>query len=134
MVSREAAAFAQALPDAASRARYSAVAAAASAGAVPADLLGALDTLLEMLFDTGRASNRAVLQSVFSRTPRGRAQASALREVNRALETLRDQTIARIRLSSAGPSQHSVTIETDRCRLVLDLSRAGASISSLEVG
>jgi hypothetical protein len=134
VVAREAAAFAQALPDEGMRARYSALAAAASARAVPPDLLGALETLLEMLFDTGRVSNRAVLQSVFSRTPRGRAQSAALREVNSALETLRDQTIARIRLSATGPASHSLIIETDRVRVSLDISRAGATVGSLEVG
>jgi hypothetical protein len=89
--------------------------------------------MLELLFDTGRVSNRAVLQSVFGRTPRGRAQSAAVREVNHALETLRDQVLRDVRLTSSGPTRQSLSIETDGCRLVLDFGRAGASITTLEV-
>jgi hypothetical protein len=90
--------------------------------------------MLDILFDSGRVSSRAVLQSVFGRTPRGRAQSAAARDVNRALETLRGQTIVNLRLSSAAPSQHSLTIETDRCRLAMEFSRGSVTISNLELG
>ena len=76
LVAREAAAFARALPDPAARARYEALEASASAGMVPDELVSALAAMLKLLFETGRASNRTVLQSVFARTPRGRAQAA----------------------------------------------------------
>lgn len=133
-LSAEAAAFARALPDPAARARYERLAAAAADGTVPDDLVGSLETMLELLFDTGRVMNRAVLQSVWGRTARGNAQARAARDVNRALETLRDQTVAEVRLSPGGPSRHTLVIETDRCRVTLEIDRGGARIASLETG
>jgi hypothetical protein len=54
--------------------------------------------------------------------------------VNRALETLRGQTLAELRLSSVGPALQSLVIETDRCRLTLEIDRDGARIASLEAG
>jgi hypothetical protein len=134
VVSREAAAFARALPDPAARARYEQLAAAASAGEVPDELVAPLETMLELLFNTGRVANRAVLQSVFARTPRGKHLSTAAREVNRALATLHGQTLAEVRLSSVGPSLQSLVIETDRCRLTLEIDRDGARIASLEAG
>ena len=121
------------MPDASVRARYERLSLAAAAGAVPDDLVAALETMLELLFETGRVSNRGVLQSIFGRTPRGRSQSAAVRKVNRALETLRGQEVRNVRLSSSGPSQRSLSIETDGCRLVLDFSRGGATITTLEV-
>jgi hypothetical protein len=89
--------------------------------------------MLELLFEKGRPSNRAVLQAVYAKTPRGRQQSSASREVNRALRTLRGQRLEDIRLS-AGPSKHTLVLETDQCRLTLELDSAGARVASLETG
>src|ERR1700694_2006881 len=107
----DAADFASALRDASAQARYLRLASAASSGVVPVDLVPALETMLELLFEKGRPSNRAVLQTVFGRTPRGRQQTAAVREVNRALRSLRGQRLEEIRLS-AGPSRHTLVIET----------------------
>jgi hypothetical protein len=134
VIAAEAAAFARALPDPAARVRYEHLSAAAASGEVPDDLVVALETMLELLFTTGRVTNRGVLQSVFGRTPRGRHVSAASREVNRALQTLRGQTLADLRLSSVGPSLQSLVIETDRCRLTLEIDRDGARIASLEAG
>jgi hypothetical protein len=90
--------------------------------------------MLELLFEAGSVSNRAVLQSVFGRTPRGRAQAAHVRDINLALDALRGQTLVQMRLTSAGPSRHSMSIETDRCRMVLEVGRDGITVSSLEMG
>ena len=129
----DAAAFAKALSDPAARARYERLAAAAASGAVPDDLVPALETMLELLFERGRPSNRAVLQAVFGRTPLGRQQSSAAREVNRALQTLRGHTLQDVRLS-AGPNRHTLVVETDRCRVTLEFDKAGARVASLEAG
>ena len=125
--------FARALADPAARSRYERLAATAGSGSVGGDLVGALETMLELLFEKGRPSNRAVLQAIYARTPRGRQQAAAAREVNQALEALRGQTLADLRVSS-GPSRHMLMIETDRCRLILELDSAGARVESLETG
>jgi hypothetical protein len=89
--------------------------------------------MLELLFEKGRPSNRAVLQAIFARTPRGRQQSSASREVNTALRALRGQQLEEVRLSAA-PSRHTLIIQTDRCRLTLELDGAGARVASLETG
>ena len=133
VVSVEASAFARALPDPAARARYEALASAAKSGAIPDELIAPLQTMLELVFDTGRPTNRAVLQAVYAKSPHGRQQAAAAREINRALESLEGQTIARLRFSG-GPSEHTLSIETDRVRVQLEFDRRGAHISQLETG
>jgi hypothetical protein len=134
VVGLEASAFAQALPEPAARTRYAQLAAAAESGAIPDELIGPLVTMLELVFDTGRPTNRAVLQAVFAKTPRGKQRAAAAREVSRALTTLRGQSIVEIRLAAAGPSQQTLSIETDRCRVQVEFDRQGARVTSLETG
>jgi hypothetical protein len=130
----EAAAFAQALPDPTARGRYLQLAEVATSGTVPDELVAPLETMLELVFETGRPSNRALLQSIFGKTPRGKGQSAAAREVTRALQALQGQTITDLRLSSAGPGLQTLVIETDGCRVSLELSRTGTRITSLEAG
>jgi hypothetical protein len=129
----EAASFSQALSDPAAQARFSRLAEAALSGEVPEDLVPALEAMLELIFDKGRPSNRAVLQAIFGKTPRGRQQSLAAREVNTALRSLRGQLLEDLRISAA-PSRHTLVIQTDRCRLTLELDSAGARVASLETG
>jgi len=129
----DAAAFAKALSDPAAQARYERLASAAASGAIPDELMPALEAMLELLFEKGRPSNRAVLQAVFAKTRLGRQQSSAAREVNQALRTLRGHTLQDVRLS-AGPSRHTLVVETDRCRVTLEFDKAGARVASLEAG
>jgi len=130
----EAAAFARALPDPTARERYERLAESSASGVVPDELVGPLETMLELVFSTGRPSNRAVLQAVFAKTPRGRQQSADAREVNRALQVLHGQTIADLRLASAGPSRQTFVIETERCKVNMEFDRQGARIVSLEAG
>jgi hypothetical protein len=116
------------------RARIDRLAAAAAAGSVPGELVPSLESMLEIVFESGRPSNRAVLQAIFARTPRGRELAQMARDVSRALQTLRGQVLADLRISSAGPAHHTLTIETDRCRLTVEIGRGGAQLASLETG
>jgi hypothetical protein len=133
VVAADARAFARALPDAAAGARYERLAAAATDGAIPAELVPSLETMLELVFEKGRPSNRGVLQAVYGKTPRGKQQTAAAREVNKALRSLRGQKLEDLRLS-AGPSRHTLVLETDRVRLTLELDSAGARVASLEAG
>jgi hypothetical protein len=129
----DAAAFAGALADPLAQARYLRLAEAAASGELPEELVPAVETMLELLFDKGRPSNRAVLQAIFAKTPRGRQQSSAAREVNKALRALRGQRVENLRVT-AGPSRHTLMLETDRCKLTLELDSAGARVTSLETG
>jgi hypothetical protein len=133
VLAADTAAFANALSDANAQERYHRVAASAAAGEIPDDLVPAVEAMLELLFDKGRPSNRAVLQAIFARTPRGRQQSLAAREVNKALRTLHGQRLENVRLT-AGPSRHTLVLETDRCKLTLELDSAGARVASLETG
>ena len=133
MLAGDAAAFARALSDPAARSRYERLASAAASGTVPDELVPALETMLELVFEKGRPSNPAILQAIFAKTQRGQQQSSAAREVNQALRALRGQTLQELRLS-AGPSRHTLVVETDRCRLTLELDSAGARVASLETG
>ena len=74
-----------------------------------------------------------MLQAVFARTPLGRQQSSAAREVNQALQTLRGHTLQDVRLS-AGPNRHTLVVETNHCRVTLEFDKAGARVASLEAG
>ncbi len=128
VLASDAAGFANALADPLAQARYFRVAEAAASGEVPDELVPAVEAMLELLFDKGRPSNRAVLQAIFAKTPRGRQQSSAAREV-----TLQGQKLENLRLT-AGPSRHTLVLETDRCKLTLELDSAGARVASLETG
>ena len=129
----EASTFARAVADPLARARFERLAVAAAAGTVPSDLVAAVETMLELVFERGRRSNRAVLQAIYAMTPRGRQQTAASRDVNEALRSLRGQTLTDLRVS-AGPGRHTLVLETDRCRLTLELDSAGARVASLETG
>ena len=131
VLASDARAFAAALPDTVARERYVRLAASASEGAVADEFVPALETMLELLFERGKPSNPAVLQSVYAKTPRGRALNSAARDVNRALQVLRGQVLQEVRVSAA-PSRHTLVLETDRARVTLELDRAGARVASLE--
>jgi len=133
VLAADAASFARALPDPVAQARFLSLAAAAAEGDVPDELVPAVETMLELLFEKGRPSNRAVLQAVFGKTPRGRRQTAAARAVNTALRSLTGHRLDGLRLT-AGPSRHTLVIETDRCRLTVELDSAGARVASLETG
>ena len=122
------------MPDGSMRSRVERLALAAADGAIPGDLLPTLEAALGLALDRHPTLNRAVIQSIFARTPRGRELHVIAREITRALRTLRGQTIADMRFSTTGPSDHSLVIETDRVRVSLDIGRGGATISNLELG
>lgn len=133
LLALEVASFARAIPDPHARPRFEALADAARAGDIPEPLVPALETLLELVFTRGRPANRAVLQSIYGRTPRGADHTRAARDVNAALKSLVGQTITELRLAAV-PGGHTLAIETDRVRLSLELDALGARVSSLEAG
>ena len=139
MVASAAAAFAGVLPQSEHAQQYTRIAEAARLGEIPADLVLALEAMLDVLLQPERAAREGgpaaeqVLLNVYRRTPRGARQAAAAHEVNQALRVLRGQTLASLRVES-GPGRHSLSLETDRCRVVLRLDSAGARVESLEVG
>ena len=46
---------------------------------------------------------------------------------------LQGQTLADVRITTTA-ARHTLVIETDRCRLTLELTPSGAAVASLETG
>jgi hypothetical protein len=139
VVAHAAIAFARVLPNPDRQQQYVHLAEAANLGEVPGDLVLELEAMLDVLLQPERAAREGgpaaeqVLLAVYRRTPRGARLAAAAHEVNQALRALRGQTLASLRVESR-PGRHTLSLETDRCRLSLRLDSAGPRVESLEVG
>ncbi len=140
LLAQEATAFATTLKDHELQQRYLHLAKAAKAGAVPSELIDALQTMLELLLQTQRARHlygpqeEQLLLSLFHRTPRGKQLQQTTQETNDALQVLAGHTICHLSLSYR-PGKHVLVVETDRCRLTLTLDNsAGAQIEDLQLG
>jgi len=138
VLTEEVAAFAQTLSDPANRARYGQLAAAAEQGRVPADLIGLLAAMLELILPTqrirrvhGPEADRA-LTALFYRTPRGAELRRTTEEVNAALAALRGQALEELRFAPT-PAGQRLTIATSECSLALVIDRAGVRVEHLEV-
>jgi hypothetical protein len=128
--------FAASLGTPGARSRYARLREAVAAevpAEVPEDLMAALEDLLEIALGS-RSVHRfhgpaaeAALRALHARTPRGAAVEEAARAANRALEALRGQRIERLDFAPGLPGSHRLTIETDRCRLTLEIGRGGVS-------
>jgi hypothetical protein len=112
---------------------------AVDAGTVEEPLLGRLEQILEMTLQTGRArkhhgaeSEQALLR-LFHQTPRGAAARRATEAVNRTLASLAGQPVERMLFTSQGPGVYRLGLETERCKLTLEIDRHGITIESLEV-
>jgi hypothetical protein len=125
--------FAARLTDAATQARYLALADAAVAGSVPSELVGSVEALLDLLLQRGRPLAEPVLLGIFNRTPRGLDLAATTRDVNAALRSMKGQALETLRLT-ATPGRYALAVETERVRLTLVMDGAGPRIESLETG
>ena len=131
-------AFADAQESPATRERYGALADAVDAGDVPDALVPALETFLELALTRGRlrklrgAEADDALTALFFRTPSGAAARAAAHAVTRALGELAGQVLERVTVTAV-LSGHTVTVETDRAQLVIELDRGGARVKSVEV-
>jgi hypothetical protein len=138
----EVAALLAAVRDPEGRERYGtlyAALAAVDAGEVGAGLVPSLESLLEMLLQTGRARRvhgadaEQSLLRLFHKTSRGAAARRATESVNEALRTLRGQTVENILFTVQGPGVYRLGLATDRYRLTVEIDRHGLSVESLEV-
>lgn len=134
VVADTATAFARVLPASDRQQHYLRIAESAAQGQIPSDLVAPLETMLDVVLqgrEGGPGAEQALL-GVFRRTPRGATLAAATHDVNEALVALRGQTLERLRVDTR-PGRHSLTLETDRCRMVIRLDAAGPRVESLEV-
>ncbi|HSL83758.1 MAG TPA: hypothetical protein VLF66_13365 [Thermoanaerobaculia bacterium] len=132
--------FAASLASPEARSRYGRLREAVAGGSrapVPDELVPALEDLLEIALGS-RSVHRfhgpgaeAALRALHARTPRGATLEEAARTATRALEALRGQRIERLAFAPGLPGSHRLSIETDRCRLTLEIGRAGVSVRDL---
>jgi hypothetical protein len=139
VLAEAAAAFAGRMADPETRERYLELGRAVGEGSVPEPLVPSLEAMLELLLQSGQVRLRhgpeaeGLLSDVYYRTPRGAGLRQAARDVTRALEALRGQTLEKLSVM-AGPGRHTLVVDTDRCRLTLKLDAAGARVDKVEVG
>jgi hypothetical protein len=107
---------------------------------VPEDLVEPLQTVLEVGLESGRirrvhsAHGEMAAQRLYARTPKGRALRASCDDVTGALKALQGAAIEDVALSPQGPGSYSLSLNTDRGRVLVRVDRAGARIQSLEVG
>ena len=123
----------------ATQARYAALVEAVDQGVIPDELVPPLEVFLELVLSGGRlrkergAEADTALSGLFFKTPTGAAARAAAHAVTRALGQLGGQLLQRVTIT-AGVIGHTVTIETERSQVVVELDRGGARVKSLEVG
>jgi hypothetical protein len=139
VLAEEAEAFTRTLKDPDARERYARLAEAARQGAVPPALIGSLEAMLELVLQTQRIlrlygpETERVLSDLFYRTPRGAALKRTAREVNRALQTLRGQTLDSLTFSPT-PGGQRLVVETQSCQVALTIDPSGVRIDRLDLG
>jgi hypothetical protein len=106
---------------------------------VPSDLQPRLGAIVEVALTSGRVRRlfgpgaELSLNAVFLKTPRGREVAQSLTELNKALATLKGQTVEQITSTQRSPGAYSLTVKTSGCQIVIRFEQAGVRVESLEV-
>jgi hypothetical protein len=106
---------------------------------VPSDLQPRLGAIVEVALTSGRVRRlfgpgaELSLNSLFQKTPRGREVAKSLSELNKALASLKGQTVEQITSTQRSPGAYSLTLKTNNCQIVISFEQAGVRVESLEV-
>jgi len=106
---------------------------------VPADLQPRLGAIVEVALTSGRVRRlfgpgaELSLNALFLKTPRGREVAISLAELNKALATLKGQTVEQITSTQRSPGAYSLTLKTSGCQIVIRFEQAGVRVESLDV-
>jgi hypothetical protein len=140
LISEEVRAFAGLQPPGPARERYAALAELVETGAVPADRLDQLGTILEIGLQSGRIrrvygpDGEMAIGRIYQRTPRGTEATAGAATVTRALEAIKGQIVDEIRVTALGPGSYSILFDTTQCQITVRLDRGGVRIDSLSVG
>jgi hypothetical protein len=119
---------------------YLALKAAIESLEVPLDLQPRLGAIVEVALTSGRVRRlfgpgaELSLNALFLKTPRGREIAQSLAELNKALASLKGQTVEQITSTQRSPGTYSLTLKTSGCQIVIRFEQAGVRVESLEVG
>jgi hypothetical protein len=106
---------------------------------VPADLQLRLGAIVEVALTSGRVRRlfgpgaELSLNALFMKTPRGREVAQSLAELNKALATLKGQTVEQITSTQRSPGAYALTLKTSGCQIVIRFEQAGVRVESLDV-
>ncbi|WP_425161955.1 hypothetical protein [Candidatus Binatus sp.] len=106
---------------------------------VPSDLQPRLGAIVEVALTSGRIRRlfgpaaELSLNALFLKTPRGREVAISLAELNKALATLKGQTVEQITSSQRSPGAYSLTLKTNNCQIVIRFEQSGVRVESLDV-
>src|SRR5271170_5244251 len=118
-------AFLDATTDPQAREVYLTLKTAIESQEVPPDLQLRLGAIVEVALTTGRVRRlfgpgaELSLNALFLKTPRGREVAQSLAELNKALATLKGQTVEQITSTQRSPGAYALTIKTDNCQIVI---------------
>ncbi len=122
------------------RERYEALGDAVDAASVSAELLPALESVLELALQTGRArrlyraEGERVLTGVLRRTPRGRELAAHLAQVNEALRVVAGETLEAVNVRMRTLGHFTVTIQSKAATVTLAVRPDGVQVESLAAG
>lgn len=132
-------AFLDATSDPQAREVYLALKAAIESLEIPSDLQPRLGAIVEVALTSGRIRRlfgpaaELSLNALFLKTPRGREVAISLAELNKALATLKGQTVEQITSSQRSPGAYSLTLKTNNCQIVIRFEQSGVRVESLDV-
>jgi hypothetical protein len=132
-------AFLEATNDPQAREVYETLKTAIESLEVPPDLQPRLGAIVEVALTSGRVRRlfgpgaELSLNALFLKTPRGREVAQSLTELNKALATLKGQTVEQITSTQRSPGAYSLTVKTSGCQIVIRFEQAGVRVESLEV-
>jgi hypothetical protein len=132
-------AFLDATNDPQAREVYLALKSAIESLEVPTELQARLGAIVEVALTSGRVRRlfgpaaELSLNALFTKTPRGREVAQSLAELNRALASLKGQTVEQITSTQRSPGAYSLTLKTSGCQLVIRFEQSGVRVESLEV-
>jgi hypothetical protein len=132
-------AFLDATNDPQAREVYLSLKSAVESLAVPPDLQLRLGAIVEVALTTGRVRRlfgpaaELSLNALFTKTPRGREVAQSLAELNKALASLKGQTVEQITSTQRTPGSYTMTLKTSGCQLVISFEPTGVRVESLEV-
>jgi hypothetical protein len=132
-------AFLEATSDPNAREVYLALKSAIESLEVPADLQLRLGAIVEVALTSGRVRRlfgpgaELSLNALFMKTPRGREVANSLAELNKALATLKGDTVENITATQRSPGAYALTLKTSGCQLVIRFEQSGVRVETLEV-
>ena len=77
---------------------------------------------------------RKRLLRIFNGTPRGAAVKQAVAETNEALGALKGQVLDTVSFAPGTPGAYRLLIDTEACRVDLEITRQGVSVKNVEIG